>query len=185
MSGWHAASALPKPEELCAAPGSTYRLSGPAGVLQELAQRLPAEGVGLRRTEGFGALEVATGPWRPRGQDSPPASGTGGAGADERLIGLSATIQDLGLSDDQKRWVISALRDLQLDRERTASGQTQPADAEDLVSFLLGQPTAQDLSGRQRDGLRTVFGETSPQLLRDLATLLASAAPASQGEQPR
>ena len=32
-TGWHAASALPKPEELCAVAGSTYRLTGPPGML--------------------------------------------------------------------------------------------------------------------------------------------------------
>ena len=64
-TGWHAASGLPKPEELCASPGSTYRLTGPAAALRGLAERLPREGIGLRRAEGFGDVQVVSVPWRP------------------------------------------------------------------------------------------------------------------------
>jgi len=184
--GWHAASALPKPEELCASAGSTYRLSGPPGVLRGLAERLPAQGAGLRRTEGFGGVEVVTGPWRLPAEHRQPDSGRAGASADARALKLLASLRDLRLSEDEHRWVISALRDLQLDLECVASGQRRPADDdEDLVAFLLGQPAAQRFSGPQRDRLRAVFGETDPLLLRDLATLLAST-PAGRGrEDPR
>src|SRR6202007_735092 len=63
--GWHAASRLPKPEETCAATGSTYLLSGDAGALRRIAERLQRDGIGLRRAEGFGEVEVVTRPWRP------------------------------------------------------------------------------------------------------------------------
>jgi CRISPR-associated protein Csx10 len=59
-SGWHAASRLPKPEEVCAVAGSTYVITGPPGTLHELAERLPRDGAGLRRTEGFGDIRLAT-----------------------------------------------------------------------------------------------------------------------------
>ena len=182
--GWHAASALPKPEDLCACVGSTYRLNGPPSVLRGLAERLPEEGAGLRRTEGFGGVEVVTRPWRPPAQQRERDDGTAGDSADARALELLASIRDLRLSDDQHRWVTSALRDLQLDRERPTSGP-RPADDEDLAESLLGQPTAQRLSGRQRDRLRAVFGETDPRLLRDLATLLASTQAGGGGEEPR
>ena len=106
--------------------------------------------------------------------------------ADARALELAAGIRDLRLSEDEQRWMIAALRDLQLDRERVASGQRRPADDdEDLAGFLLGQPAAQRFSGRQRDGLRAVFGETDPLLLRDVATLLASTLGSSGGEDLR
>ena len=192
-TGWHAASALPKPEELCAVTGSTYRLAGPPGVLRGLAGRLPAQGAGLRRTEGFGGIEVVTGPWRvPETSDQPTAGqqaagedGAGGraAGAEARAMELLAALQKLRLSEDQRRWVISALGDLQRERERSASGQPSGAGEEDLVVALLRQPAALDLAGRQREELRKVFREPDSGLLRDVATLLA-VHPTGSGEGP-
>lgn len=183
--GWHAASALPKPEELCAAAGSTYRLTGPPGILRGLAEQLPAHGAGLRRTEGFGDVEVATGPWRLPAEHRQPDGGGAGTNADARALEFAAGLRDLRLSEDEQRWVIAALRDLQLDRERMASGQHRSAAEEDLVTFLLGQPAAQRFSGRQRDRLRAAFGETDTLLLRDVATLLAGTLGSSGGEEPR
>lgn len=96
---------------------------------------------------------------------------------------LLATLQGLRLSEDQRRWVISALGDLQREWERLASGQPSAEGEEDLAGFLLGQPAALDLSGRQHDALRGVFRETGSGLLRDVATLLA-VHPTGSGEGP-
>jgi CRISPR-associated protein Csx10 len=177
-TGWHAASTLPKPEELCAVTGSTYRLTGSAQVLRGLVGRLPTEGAGLRRTEGFGGIEVVTGPWRPPGPVGVPgageqAAGGDGGGAEAPALALLASLQELRLNDGQRRWVISALGDLQRERERPASGPPPAQGAEDLAGFLLGQPAALDLAGRQREELRKVFREEDSRLLRDVATLLA------------
>ena len=187
-TGWHAASALPKPEELCAVTGSTYRLAGPPGVLRGLAERLPAEGAGLRRTEGFGGIEVVTEPWRvPAASEQhtaeEQATERDGGGAEVQAMKLLARLQELRLSEDQRRWVISALGDLQRDRERSASGQPSAEGEEDLVVALLHQPAALDLAGRQREELRKVFRETDSGLLRDVATLLA-VHPTGSGEGP-
>lgn len=170
-TGWHAASRLPKPEETCAVAGSTYELWGPPEVLRQLAARLQREGIGLRRTEGFGAVEVITSPWRPR------ASASGGApqesSSEVAALEWHGKILDLGLGDDMRRWVISALRELQLHRVRHAAG---PAGA-DLTTDLLERAVAARFSGRQRHRLAGLFDEPSAGLLSDVATLLAAGLP--------
>jgi CRISPR-associated protein Csx10 len=169
-SGWHAASGLPKPEELCAVPGSTYQLDGPPPLLRGLAERLARDGAGLRRIEGFGAIQVAVRPWQP-----PPPPPESGIRADAEVLQVCADIRSLNFDPDQRRWIIDALRDLQLDRERRHAGQAgaaQPAGR--LAEELLARPAADNFSGPQRDALRTLFTETHPGLLRDVAVLLGA-----------
>ncbi|MEV6801904.1 RAMP superfamily CRISPR-associated protein [Micromonospora rifamycinica] len=159
-SGWHAASRLPKPAELCAAAGSTYRITGAPEVLAALATRFRRDGIGLRRSEGFGDVAIATQPWRP----------TGTADKDDHrldpLSELHARLLDLGLDDPAWRWLIGALRALQVEQHCTG---TVPAD---LLTDLLTQPTAADLTGRQRGQLRKILDGLAPTTLRDLTTLV-------------
>jgi CRISPR-associated protein Csx10 len=171
VTGWHAASGLPKPEELCAVTGSTYRLSGPPERLRRLADRLQRDGIGLRRTEGFGDIDVVTGPWRPMVADTRSALESG---AEAASLEWQRNIRDLGLSADLRRWVVGALRELQLHRARNAA---DTAGADWLAGELLARPAADEFSGRQRDKLRNLFAETSLDLLRDVTTLLAADLP--------
>lgn len=64
VGGWHAASGLPKPMEVAIAMGSVLRL--PLNELPDRSDiaRLLTDGIGLRRNEGFGAVEVNPQPWR-------------------------------------------------------------------------------------------------------------------------
>jgi CRISPR-associated protein Csx10 len=171
-SGWHAASRLPKPGEVCAIPGSTYQLTGPAGTLRSLAERLPREGAGLRRAEGFGDIRIARHPWRPPA--STARAGEAAVVADTQVRTWLQDLHGLALDPPQFRWVADALRELQLARERRA-GQTAiltDDDGQDIVSVLLGRAAAGGFSGRQRDRLSTLFTQPDPQQLRDLTTLL-------------
>jgi CRISPR-associated protein Csx10 len=180
-SGWHAASGLPKPEEICASPGSTYRLTGPTAALRSLAERLPREGAGLRRAEGFGDVQIVYVPWRP---PAVTASGLPAVTAEARMEELRAEARDLVFSAAEHRWLISALREVQLDRERQAG--RQPGDtraAGEITEMLLARPAADAFSGRQRDALRRLLGETSTGLLRDLTTLLRADLTASGEEE--
>ncbi|SHJ89708.1 CRISPR-associated protein Csx10 [Tessaracoccus bendigoensis DSM 12906] len=61
-SGWHAASGLPKPGDLALAPGIVVALSG---LGPDHLRGILDEGIGVRRPEGFGWLEVVEAPWRP------------------------------------------------------------------------------------------------------------------------
>ena len=171
--GWHAASRLPKPSELCAVAGSTYLIGGPADVLRALAERLLAEGIGLRRTEGFGQVQVVTSPWRPPSLQ-PPARLQDTA--DVRLLDWEHKIRGLSLDPARERWIVGALRDLQLSRQRAASEQDQAP--EELAKEIMGRPGAEVFGGRQRDLLRELFAEPDLRVLRDLTTLLLARLPA-------
>ena len=179
-SGWHAASRLPKPDEACAIAGSTYQITGPADTLRELAERLPREGAGLRRPEGFGDIRIAREPWRP---PAPAAPGQPSVAADAAVTAVTAwldDVRDLALDPPQLGWVADALRELQLDRERRAPAA---GDGQDTVTDLLGRAAAGGFSGRQREQLRTLFTKPDPRQLRDLTTLvLAEQAVSGQGE---
>jgi CRISPR-associated protein Csx10 len=167
--GWHAASRLPKPEELCAAAGSTYQVTGNGESLRRLAERLPREGIGLRRTEGFGAAEVVTLPWRP-----PPPAKSQHTAADDALTRRHAQVTELSLDQAERRWLIAALRELQLQGQRWPA---DPAGAAQLADLILARPAASDFSGRQRETLRDLFTEPDTKLLRDLNTLLLAEIP--------
>lgn len=60
VSGWHAASGLPKPGELVAAAGCTYVVECPQAPDRAKVVALFEHGVGIRRHEGFGHLTGAT-----------------------------------------------------------------------------------------------------------------------------
>jgi CRISPR-associated protein Csx10 len=171
-SGWHAASRLPKPDEICAVAGSTYRLTGPASVLQDLAERLPREGAGLRRAEGFGDIRIASRPWRPPAPvtaDAAVASDRTPATADAAVVKWLNEVRELALDPPQLRWVADALRELQLAREHRAGAA---GDRQDAVAGLLDRAAAGGFSGRQRMRLSALFAEPDPRQLRDLTTLL-------------
>ena len=179
-SGWHAASRLPTPDEVCAITGSTYRITGPAGTLRGLAGRLPREGAGLRRAEGFGDIRIAWQPWRP---PAPAVPGRPSVAADAAVIAWLEDLRDLALDPPQLRWVADALRELQLARERPAAAAT--GDGQDTVTDLLGRAAAGGFSGRQRERLRALFTEPDPRQLRDLATLLLAEQAARGGGEGR
>lgn len=59
IGGWHAASGLPKPQELAVSAGSTYLLQTERIVADTALAELSRRGVGLRRHEGYGDLAPA------------------------------------------------------------------------------------------------------------------------------
>lgn len=59
IGGWHAASGLPKPQELAVSAGSTYLLQTERIVADAALAELSRRGVGLRRHEGYGDLAPA------------------------------------------------------------------------------------------------------------------------------
>jgi CRISPR-associated protein Csx10 len=180
-SGWHAASRLPKPTDLVAATGSTYRITGPRDVLDELADRIHRHGWGLRRAEGFGVAEVATGPWRPATSapreatpapdeatlaprdGAEPTQRTG----ETRLAQPLRALTRLGLAGYQQRWLVNTMRSLQVEQQRGALDMV----TEKIVDELLLQATAIRLTGRQREGIRRTLLGLRERDLRDLTTL--------------
>jgi CRISPR-associated protein Csx10 len=70
IRGWHMATGLPKPTDQAAAPGSTWLVRVEDAVPGDRLAALAIEGMGLRRSEGFGRVALARDAWRP---DPPPA----------------------------------------------------------------------------------------------------------------
>jgi hypothetical protein len=112
VGGWHAASGLPKPVELAMELGSVVLLHfhEPPGL--EGLLRLARDGVGLRRIEGFGSVQVNPPPWR---RTQPPA-----APAVAQEPSILARLSDLGLLRDETvvRWLIDRCRVVLVERER-------------------------------------------------------------------
>jgi hypothetical protein len=64
VGGWHAVSGLPKPSDDALIAGSSWVVDVPADETQIWSRAL-ADGLGYRRREGFGVVELDPTPWRP------------------------------------------------------------------------------------------------------------------------
>lgn len=104
VGGWHAASGLPKPQEMAVAAGSTV-LFEPSGAVGAAGLRtLQLGGVGLRRHEGFGSIVVNPGPWVPaavaeEGESSFPE--------DEIFASIRPALDDPSL----RAWLVDVLKE--------------------------------------------------------------------------
>lgn len=113
--GWHAASGLPKPAELGMELGSVLVLHFREQPSPESLQHLALEGIGLRRIEGFGSVQLNPPPWR-RARALPAAK----VPAQEAEPSALAPLRDHGLLDDELtvRWLVSRCRLVLVERER-------------------------------------------------------------------
>lgn len=116
--GWHAASGLPKPDEMTLAAGSTLVLSPSMPVDSEALERLADVGLGVRRNEGFGSVELNPAPWTPPSRADATADGDTDTAATHSTKDL---VDDLRtkLSTSDRRWLVSALRARRAHPERT------------------------------------------------------------------
>ncbi len=105
--GWHAASGLPKPTDLALARGSVTVLDGDPAAVAKLLDR----GIGIRRAEGFGFLELVTSAWS---VDDAAEPGVRSAGQ-EAGAGLARWRERLGAVDldhAQRTWLANQLREV-------------------------------------------------------------------------
>ncbi|GAA0543976.1 type III-B CRISPR module-associated Cmr3 family protein [Actinomadura livida] len=125
--GWHAASNLPKSTDLAVAAGSVFELllpDGPPGA--DALRRLLLRGIGLRRAEGYGWIEIASEAWR-----LPASAGSASSEADEDA---AARIAQVLFDSGEGRWLQDELR-----RFLTAwHGGDRPAP------YLLDRPHLED-----------------------------------------
>ncbi|MEU6026956.1 type III-B CRISPR module-associated Cmr3 family protein [Streptomyces tauricus] len=161
VGGWHAASRLPKPVELAVGAGSVLLLAfdrppAPGGLLT-----LTGRGIGLRRNEGFGALETATTAWT---QTIDPAPEPAGTGREEDADPAESYARML-LGTGHGAWFADNLRTYVEDLT-TASGNRN--------TTLLQRPRLRRLTPYERDTV-TVMLLTAPVdvLDRTLGTLTA------------
>ena len=64
VGGWHAASGLPKPADATLVAGSVFVLRPSGAVDAATLAGLVSNGLGLRRVEGFGVVDVNPAAWR-------------------------------------------------------------------------------------------------------------------------
>lgn len=145
-SGWHAASGLPKPAEIALVPGAVAVLNG---VETGRLRRLLDEGLGLRRNEGYGWVEVMTQPWSPLAEtprEASPPLDTPRQTRDDGAKKWLDKIDALQLTAAQKKWFADQLR-------RFRAGQDDAIHH--VVDKRTGEPIARQLTDAQRNG----FGE--------------------------
>jgi CRISPR-associated protein Csx10 len=177
LGGWHAASGLPRPEELAAAPGSTYLVSVPAAAAPDWPERLRRLGLGLRTNEGYGFAELCRSPWEP------PAKTQGPDG--ERPVRAQEVVERhwAVLADDRqlRRWTMGVLQDVlaggRAGRPLVLS-DAQPEDLgrrnDELVRQLQRTARVQQLSEKQRDAVADL-ARLPPADLREALVLLDDA----------
>ncbi|MGH3421404.1 MAG: hypothetical protein ACRDOD_17670, partial [Streptosporangiaceae bacterium] len=113
--GWHAASGLPKPAELAMELGSVLVLRFREQPGLAALQHLGHEGIGLRRVEGFGSVQLNPPPWRRAETSQAEPTGT-----TETAPSILAAVREHGLLHDEPavRWLVSRCRLVLVERER-------------------------------------------------------------------
>jgi CRISPR-associated protein Csx10 len=149
VGGWHAASGLPKPTELALEMGSVVSLRFRDQPSPESLRRLATEGIGLRRIEGFGSVQVNPPPWRLAEVPS-----TTLAPAQQPVPALTL-LRERGLLDDELtvRWLVSRSRLVLVERER---------DPRYSHAALFGERVPVFFDDAQADAVREIF--SSPRL---------------------
>lgn len=136
-SGWHAASGLPKPAEIAVAPGA-MALLGP--VDSQALLRLLEHGIGVRRNEGYGWVEIAP---EPTAAAAPAATTQAPAHqAAESASRWLQTIRQLDLGVQERQWVADRLR--------------HHPPGVDLSAQELKEPAIRRLSSPQLEGIMQV-----------------------------
>jgi len=156
VGGWHAASGLPKPAELAIELGSVVVLRFSEQPSTERLWQLAREGVGLRRIEGFGSVQVNPQPWRL--VQAPPDERAATEEGPSALAGL----RDHGLLDDETvvRWLLDRSRLVLVELERDRSFSAEPLFQERVPTFF---------DDDQVDAVRALFA--SPRLLAAIPLL--------------
>lgn len=150
VGGWHAACGLPKPVELAMELGSVAALHFREPPAVERLQRLAQGGLGLRRIEGFGSVEVNPHPWR---RVQTRAAARAGAAAEEPSV--LEGLKEHGLLRNEKvvRWLIDRSRLVLVERERHRRFRFASLFEERVAVFF---------DDAQVDAVRELF--TSPRL---------------------
>lgn len=150
VGGWHAASGTPKPIEHAMAMGSVVVLHlDPQPAPGRLA-KLASDGIGLRRIEGFGAVDINPAAWRRALAQSPRA-----ADAEAPESSVLTRLRDEALLDDETllRWLVDRCRMVLVERLR---------DPGFTHGSLLTERVAVYFSDAQADAVGELF--SSPRL---------------------
>jgi CRISPR-associated protein Csx10 len=134
VGGWHAASGLPKPAEIAMELGSVLVLRFGEEPGAARLQRLAREGIGLRRIEGSGSVELNPAPWRRAPVGRVPA----GEAAAEAGPSVLAALREHGLLREETtvRWLVSRCRLVLVERERDPGFSVAPLLTERVAVFF-------------------------------------------------
>ncbi len=150
--GWHAASGLPKPMEIGLAPGATAKIKRPSN---EMLEKLLDEGIGLRRSEGYGWVEIVDKSYERPARLEESRQHDEAEPATSAVTSEAARILAVRLSNDQRQWLANMLR--QLD------------EGDSLTDEHLGQPVVDRLSSRQTELVKEIVKDTPQDLRTNLA----------------
>jgi CRISPR-associated protein Csx10 len=163
VGGWHLASGLPKPVDLALAPGSTLRFRPPSPVDPAALAELERHGIGLRRAEGLGAVEVNPSPARPVPAEAIPAD-RGDRTAPGATLFRQVRHELLPTGDEPHRlWVVDQLKEHALAVEH--------GDPERSRRRILALTTTQDLPYGTRRALDDVLSEPALSTLNQVIVL--------------
>lgn len=134
VGGWHAASGLPKPVEVAMAMGSAAVLHFSQQPSQDQLRRLASDGIGLRRIEGFGTVDINPQPWQ-RPAAPPPAQPAEAGPAEPSVL---APLRELALLRDETvvRWLLDRCRLVLVERERDPGFQASPLLTERVAVYF-------------------------------------------------
>lgn len=162
IGGWHAASGLPKPQEIAVAAGSTVVLRPSAPVPAEVLGATELAGVGLRRSEGFGMIQVNPPPWEP------PAQVLGTAAvASSSEVAFAELDALFAQAPSLRQWLVGELKDHAL---RLETGRPP--------SNVVDQVRARSLSSAQLNAFKSARANLGLSSLRELVMLLDAPRPA-------
>ncbi|SHJ67599.1 CRISPR-associated protein Csx10 [Tessaracoccus bendigoensis DSM 12906] len=143
--GWHLASGLPKPTEIALAAGATALIKNPG---PEKLTRLLDAGIGVRRSEGYGWLEVLPAPVFEGQSVAVTPRRDGAVEVPETASGWPATVKAFKLQPQELQWLAGRLRG-------TPHGHI--LDDDDWKEPGVGR-----LSRPQRDGVQRVVRDVDP-----------------------
>lgn len=121
--GWHVASGLPKPTEVVICPGAVVKLTGCS---PEALRTLLDEGIGLRRSEGYGWLDVVPKAWAPLAQTT---TRTSGPADDSESETFGQRVAELQLTHAQAQWLAQILQRRHTGYHLTADDWKEPSVA--------------------------------------------------------
>ncbi|MBO0803838.1 MAG: hypothetical protein J2P25_12290 [Nocardiopsaceae bacterium] len=143
VGGWHAASGLPKPQELTVAAGSTYILSTERVVGDSALSALSERGLGLRRHEGFSDLAPAPA-LRPGAADRRRA-----ADNSKKVRMRAAPLTRMLVGDARVANTLRTLTEAHAEGDPAAAGRLREeakkqgdTDVRDAMEFFLALPLA-------------------------------------------
>ena len=157
--GWHAASGLPKPMEIGLSPGATARIERPKK--DDVLEKLLDEGIGLRRAEGYGWIEIVDRayqrPTHPEAVSTIERSSSKHAMSNDEMEieQILHDLQALKLTPQQEQWLARMLR-------LRAKGESPSKEERN-------QPAVNRLAPPQSKGIMKIILETRNDLRQSLA----------------